>query len=370
MEGDLKKVYKELLGAINAEDFFGRLVSDKIEDQLIEVKELYREAAKICHPDFYEKNPDLREIAEDAMKLLSKFREEAEEKILRDDYDLFARKGRSKNADFVIKTKIREYYIKSAIAEGDLSTVYGGYAASGDSAITSVVIKIAKDVRDNDLLQNEARVVKFLQREPSRQSKHFPVFLDQFRTNKNQIGLVFKYLDGHDFYSIREREKYKNGIDRKHMVWILNRILSAVGYAHSIGIVHGNIEPSHILVRPNDHNVFLIDWSYAAINPFGTGDGFKIYNEDFSPPEVKEKKSPIPASDLYSIGKCMIYILGGDVKTNEMPKSVEEPLQRFIKFFVRESPLQRTQDGWEMHAELIRLVESLWGKRRFLDFKM
>ncbi len=370
MERSLKEVYKELLEAINAEDFFGKIASDKIEDQLVEMKELYREAAKICHPDLYEKNLDLREIAEDAMKLLSKFREEAEEKILRGNYDLFAKKGRGKEAGFVIKTKNREYYIKTAIAEGDLSLVYGGYAASGNSAETSVVIKIAKDEKNNDLLQNEARVVKLLQNEPSKQSKHFPVFLDQFRTNKNQVGIALKYLNGYDFYSVRERENYKKGVDRKHMVWMLNRILSAAGYAHSIGIAHGNIEPSHMLVRPNDHNVFLIDWSYAIVNPFETKEGFKVFNEDFSPPEVLERKTPIPASDLYSIGKCMIYILGGNIKTNEMPVGVEEPLQRFLKFFVRESPLQRAQDAWEMHAELIRLVESLWGKRRFLPFEM
>lgn len=370
MSEDLKKIYKKLLEAVNSEDVFGRLVSETPDGELSEIRDSYRQMAKAVHPDLYEKNPELYEIAEDAFKLLSKFREEAEEKILRGNYDSFAKKGRSRNEKFVIKTKNSEYYVKSAIADGDLSTVYSGYAANGDEASASVIIKIAKDAKDNDLLQNEARVIKFLQSKPSRQSKHFPVFLDQFRTSKNQVGIVLKYLNGYDFYSIRDNERYKNGIDRKHMVWMLNRILSAAGYAHSIGVVHGNIEPNHLLVRAKDHNVFLIDWSYAAINPFETGDGFKIFNEDFSPPEVKEKKPPIPASDIYSIGKCMIYILGGNIKTNEMPNSVEEPLQRFIKFFTRESPIQRAQDAWEMHAELIRIVESLWGKRKFLNFEM
>src|SRR5262249_19682565 len=153
----------------------------------------------------------------------------------------------------------------------------------------------------------------------------------------------------------------------KHMVWMLSRLLSVLGYAHSKGIIHGNIDPSHLMIRPSDHNLFLIDWSYAAVNPFRTGDGFKVWREHYSAPEVAERKRPIPASDLYAVGKCMIFILGGDVRNNSLPAQVDEKIQRLIIYFVRESPLQRAQDAWEMYTFLRKLMEELWGPRKFLE---
>jgi serine/threonine protein kinase len=217
-------------------------------------------------------------------------------------------------------------------------------------------------------MRNEARIIGILQNEPSNQSKHLPVLLDQFRTTDRRSGLILKCFNGYDLYSVRE--EYKDGVDQKHMVWMLNRLLSVLGYAHSKGIIHGNIEPAHLMIRPSDHNLCLIDWSYGIVDPSATGDGFKVFNKDFSAPEVKERKPPIPSSDLYSVGKCMIYALGGNIKTNTMPDSVNKDLQRFIQFFIRESPIQRAQDAWEMQNQLVELIEYLWGPRKFLEFRM
>ena len=78
--------------------------------------------------------------------------------------------------------------------------------------------------------------------------------------------------------------------------------------------------------------------------------GLKSYlsDEDFSAPEIAAKTYIPPArecdsqqdlmyleaacsADIYSIGKCMIYILGGDLKTNEMPDSVPLQIKRFLE---------------------------------------
>ena len=44
------------------------------------------------------------------------------------------------------------------------------------------------------------------------------------------------------------------------------RVLSVIGFAHSQGVIHGNIDPAHLLIRGEDHNVTVLDWSNALLS--------------------------------------------------------------------------------------------------------
>lgn len=363
---ELSMIHRMVMGADCPEKIFGSSAN------LDSIKKTYRQLARVLHPDLYHSRAEEKVIAEESFKKLNDFYEKAQERLKNGVYgDCAAGENTdSQQSDFIIKTRKAEYHVESAIAQGDLATVYGAYFIDERGAKNDVVVKVIDDQADNDLAQNEIRVLRMINEETGSQKKHLPVLIDQFRTSDGQIGIVLRRIEGHDLRSVRENERYRKGVPQKHAVWMLNRLLSVLGYVHSKGIVHGNIEPAHLIIRPKDHNLFLIDWSYAIVNPVGTGDGFKVFTEDFSAPEVKDKKPPLPASDLYSVGKCMVYVLGGDLKTNKMPPSVDVKLQRFIQFFVRESPLQRAQDAWEMHGQLMKLIEELWGPRRFLEFEI
>jgi serine/threonine protein kinase len=195
--------------------------------------------------------------------------------------------------------------------------------------------------------------------------------LDQFKTNEGKLGTIFRYFDEcYDLAMIHEDPNHRRGIDQKDMVWMLNRALSAVGYAHNNGILHGSIEPSHFVVRTRDHNVLFADWCWSVVEPAKTGDTFRIATPPFSAPEVEEKRAPTPAADIYSLGKCMIYVLGGDAETNFVPESVEDEIYRLLMYMVMESKLQRAQDAWQLHGYLNQLIVKLWGKRTFRHFQM
>jgi len=100
------------------------------------------------------------------------------------------------------------------------------------------------------------------------------------------------------------------------------------------------------------------------------GRQFQSIQFGFFSAEVEKKASPIPSADLYSVGLVMIDILGGDIEKKTTPDSVNEEIQKFLRFHVMPSRLQRSQDAWEMHRRLALLIRKLWGPPKFREFKM
>jgi len=237
-----------------------------------------------------------------------------------------------------------------------------------------VAVKIADQTSDNDLMQHESRVLELLfkaEGEGGKSKVHLAQPRDQFRTTDGRLGSVFDHLDGFDLTAVRDRcrKQGEPGLPARHVVWVLRRSLAALGWAHKQGILHGNLDPAHILVRPHDHNVWLIDWCWAVVNPAQTGQGFKALNETYSPPEVKERGKPTPASDLYALGKCAIHLVGGDPASKTLP-DMDPKLVRFIKYLCVESQGGRPQDAWELYAQLSRLREQIWGKHSFVPLEL
>lgn len=370
MDQDFARNCGMLRRAVYPEEVFLGLTAESEEGKLDQLHDWFRYLSKSVHPDLYDSDPEAKEMAQEAFKTLNEMYERAIKRVKNGVYGTKA-SGLGRHGGLLIKTATREYVIQEVLAEGDLSTVYTGICVDAEPETGNVVIKIINEVTDNEFAQNELRVLKIFQDNPGKQSKHLPVLLDQFRTEDGRIGIILRKFEGYDLLAVRE--KWTKGISQKHMVWMMNRLLSVVGFAHSLGIIHGNIEPAHIMINNVDHNLLLLDWSYAIVNPAVTGENFRVFNPGYSAPELNEKKSPLPSADLFSVGKCMIYLLGGDLATNATPNlvpgGVDERLARFLRYFVMESAVQRPQDAWEMHGQLVELIKML-GLKGYLRFEM
>jgi len=249
-----------------------------------------------------------------------------------------------------ITTRKGEYRLTGRLGQGDFCTVY-----EAQRGADRVCVKVADDPADNDLVHLEARVLRSLHGKVAPQTKHIPQLLDQF-TVDGRAGVALQLCDGFTLSALRER--FPAGIEQRHVLWMTRRGLSTLGHAHSLGLLHGNVCPEHILVRPRDHNVWLLDWTASVIAR--DEDGFRVDNPPWSPPEVERKLPPLPSSDLYSLGRCMLWALG--------ETSVDDRFRRFLEYFVRDSARQRPQDAWEMYRKLDQLREQMWGPHRFVDF--
>ncbi len=365
MDINLEPVYETVMQAVSAECVFG--VVDIVlppEDMKRYLDAEYHKVKMITEPTQWS-NPEDRIAAEDADSRLESFYKSAQIRLEEGTYGLSTLSESVKSRPS-FSTEKRKYYIGNKLNIGN-STIYEGHCEISDGLSGLVLIKLVDDVADNPGAMREKRVLDLLHKKPAPQWKHLPLLLDMFKSG-GRIGLVLRKFNGYTLNEIMNMQRYRNGIDRKHVVWMLNRILSAIGYAHNTGVIHGNIDPSHLLIKPDDHNVCLVDWSTAAVRPQQTGDKLELSSEFSAPELANEKYIPSSSADIYSIGKIAIWALGGNVSNDTMPDSVEEDLQRFIKGFVTRSQIQRPQNAWQLHKQLIYTIEKLWGRRKFLKF--
>ncbi|MBI2571487.1 MAG: protein kinase [Candidatus Schekmanbacteria bacterium] len=360
---ELELAYRDLCAARRPEDVFGWLAAGETAVRLQQLDGAAERLAAVVDPSRFDWDLDLREIATAAATRLADLRRQARTRI---ELGVYGRDGDDPAAGLRVELPDRVVVLESTIGAGDLATVYGG-RCDGPEPVT-VAVKIANDPADHDLMQQEARVLRRFQANPGSQSKHLPELLATFKTADGRLGLVLRYLDGIDLVTLRER--FPDGVPAMHAIWICARVLSAIGFAHRLGVVHGNVEPTHILVRPRDHNAFLIDWSYAAIEPDRSGERFRVRNDEYSAPEVGLPEPPTPAADIFSIGKCMVYILGGDVATGALPADVDARLQRFLQAMMLASSRQRPRDAWELHSVLKSLRGEIFGQTGFLELNV
>jgi len=80
------------------------------------------------------------------------------------------------------------------------------------------------------------------------------------------------------------------------------------------------------------------------------------------------ERFPRGISPEHVIGRCLLFLLGGDLASGAMPATVDDRLQRVVRSMTRPSPLQRAQDAWDMYGELERVRKAIYGEHRFQEF--
>lgn len=355
MSVELVSFLLRIKDAKRCEDVFGTLDPSA---QYSEAKMLYRRFASLVHEDKHQNSPEDLAIAKEAFQLLSKFWIEAQERITAGTYGT---KVVTVKTSAVIASQKHKYTIGEVIAGGDLTSVYGGENEAG----VKVIVKVSRTPAVNDLVTNEASVAAdLLERSLPIYQAFFPHLIESFRVRDKVVRQVNVFEDNRNgkVYPLTEIvANYPQGIDPRHFVWIFKRLLSMLDYTHRCGWVHGAILPTHVLVRPSDHGVLLVDWSYArkfdqcipAISPGYRG---------FYAPEVLAKRPAGPFTDLYMAAKCMEYILGG-----ETAAGIPGPFLRLLDACLVPNPARRLSSAFGLFEEVIVSARTVYGAPRFVD---
>jgi serine/threonine protein kinase len=95
-------------------------------------------------------------------------------------------------------------------------------------------------------------------------------------------------------------------IDTDFMFKVFNDLLTGIAEIHKQNIIHLDIKPSNILIRPG-HDPLLLDFGAIQHYPIKPdGNRSKVLTKGFSPIEQYSSKSELgPWSDIYAIGASM-----------------------------------------------------------------
>lgn len=331
-----------------------------------EIKKAFRRLAKEYHPD---SNPG----HEDKFKAVNEAYEVLSDPVRRERYD-----QTGSDAPFTLVTHSGHYTVGEAKFHGTFADIF----RAKDNKDAEVAIKIARDPRDNDLMEHEAKVLGELfpkDKPDTKVYRRFPRLLESIKINDGrnhrQANIFPWYRHWHTLESVREAFQI-DGLIMEHGVWMFNRVLEAIGYAHYRGFVHGALTPDHILVYeagktkdPFNHGGKLIDWCYAA----RIGGPLKVYDpawEGFHPPEILKKRKTSPGTDIYMAAKSIVYVLGGDVLTNTLPSHIPSYFESFLKSCLLQNPDYRPQDAWQLHEDLKKHMAHHYGPKKYVQFNM
>ncbi len=341
---NLAIVFKVLKTSLTPEDVFGDV--GKIEKS-------YRYYAKIVHPDLNQKD---KATAEEAFKMLTVWHEKA---LSRVRMGLYGKK--EKVSLITIASKTGNYSFETLLAAGDLSDVYAG---------EKHFAKIVRSPKNNDLILNEANILKKLNAVESKLKIHVPKIVDCVDINVASVNKKVNIFEANSGCFTLEKviEKYPKGVTPNHAAWMWNRMMGALHLAHSNGFIHGALVPNNFLINPETHNGILIDWCYGCAKG-GTIKAIVPKYKAYYPPEVFEKKA-LTATDIYMSAKCIIKVLGGNPETNYIPDSVPKEFAGFLRYCTFVSYTKRESDVIVLFNEFREVLERIFGKPKFHEFKM
>lgn len=342
---EVMQIYEKLLQAKRPIEFFGKVLATE------ELKKVYKQYAKQIHPDIVS-NKD-KYIASEAFSILSKLYTLGLEELEKGIYDIYdpvqLYKHMSPLFEITIKGQLYQFY--ENVFEGEVAYIF-----KGTSEHDVVYLKVAIDSADNALLNTEYNILSNFRHQS------LPYVEQKIMVNDTNA-ILMREVKGITMPELLKQ--YPKGVPAEHVMWMLERLLSVVGYLHSNCVVHGNIKPENIIINKDNHNVSLLGFSFAISNANTKEAQYKIVNEYYTAPEVKKTATVLPSSDIYSIGKIAIKLLGGDIKSNGMPVSIDAKVRAFIRKMVSSTLSERPDDAWKLWSELIELRTKVFGTQRF-----
>jgi serine/threonine protein kinase len=197
-----------------------------------------------------------------------------------------------------------KYRVLHFLAEGGMGTTWVGESLRTGGLVVAKEPKVTGQRRTDQLnmekLQIEADILKVLE------NKRIVRYVDLVTVKSVPI-LLTGFVNGDLLETVASREPQ----DEKAAIRYTSDLLDAVGYIHSLNIIHRDIRPKNILLDPQRKDLTLIDFGTAKFfhRQLDTPEAI-ISPGGYSPPE-HYKLGYSPQGDLWSVGGTLFFLLTG-----------------------------------------------------------
>jgi len=139
------------------------------------------------------------------------------------------------------------------------------------------------------------------------------------------VYLVMELVDGEPLSAVLARE---GRLTSERTLDLLGQVASGLAAAHAAGVVHRDVKPANLLVRP-DGIVKITDFgiAWSAANATVTRTGHVVGTAQYLAPEQVQGQKATPAADVYAWGTVAYECLAGR-RPFDGPVAVEVALQR------------------------------------------
>lgn len=208
--------------------------------------------------------------------------------------------------------------VERRLAEGGMSVVYVGARADGRFDL-QVAIKVLKTDRTHiapERLEAETRILARLQH------PGIARLIDSGASEDGLPYLVMEFIHGTPI----DRHCVEHGLDLRERILRVLAVADALDYAHQRQVVHCDIKPANVLVRP-DGRPCIVDFGISVLVLQDKQDARalgRFCSPGFAAPECYQRAPPDTAQDVFALGAVLSELLvkGG---VQAVPETTTEP---------------------------------------------
>ncbi len=201
--------------------------------------------------------------------------------------------------------KLGDYETVREIARGGMGAVFEARHRTTGVVYAAKLVLAAGDARARERFRREAELLARCDRHPGIVRVH-----SFGETESGQLYMILDLVEGESLEAKLEREKTLEPLAAARLVRAVAR---ALGAAHAKGVVHRDVKPSNVLLDAATGEPRLTDFGLAAARDLErlTRTGALVGTLGFLSPEQAWGKRVTPASDVFSLGCVLFYLLAG-----------------------------------------------------------
>ncbi|GIM92867.1 serine/threonine-protein kinase [Paractinoplanes toevensis] len=238
------------------------------------------------------------------------------------------------------------YELTERIAAGGMGEVWRGIdrLLHRPVAVKVLLPGLAADTGFIARFRTEARMMASL--------RH-PGIVQVYDFGEDAAGLDYLVMEFIEGTPLARRIEAAGKLTAAETVEVVGQVADALQTAHEAGIIHRDVKPSNLLVRPGGA-IVLVDFGVARSTTGAglTGTNVVMGSAHYMAPEQAEGKPVTPATDVYALGAVAYTCL-----TGRPPYIGDNPLQVIAQLIVADPPTLPVDVPPQVAAVVLRALE-------------